>query len=1024
MYPLCRPLLFLSAVFITLAPCVFAIDYTLAQSGQAKAQIIVPALPASISAEWAAKELQEHIRLISGATLPIISDAESPKPGLLNISVGDSALSRAAGLHMGNLKEQEYCLSFKAEGIFLLGRDIYPNPWPLSQSGHYKAAKGRFGLGQAPNSSSINWDSHNFPDHKGSIELWMSGDVKGNIWRIASNDFQESHTFYTDEKNQHRISYATWTEGRRETISTEALSLGWHLLCANWDSEKGIKQILVDGKIVAEGKYEQTKCARANSFDINPRQAGVLDEFRMSRDVNRYYEDGLPSEPFKKDQYTKLLLNFDHEQGVLYDGETPAKPRPKAEVPRFGVETGSVFAVYEFLEDYCGVRWYFAGDLGRVYPKKDELSFSASGTNTRRPAILYRSSSGMTESDSPMSRILHNHPNSQERDIYHMRMRMPLWTRFNTNHSFYEYYDRYWRKNDKKPQLFVEHKPRLFAKNQDGSPMGDPPPQMCYSEPEFIAQVVADAKEAYAQGKRFFAVVPMDNMSWCQCPKCIVQHTPQHERKGGSFSSGYASEYVWEFTAKVARELKEPCPELIIGQMSYADYAQAPKNVTLPDNVAAGPCWAPNLYFSLQNRGEVKMYNEWVEMKKSTGIMLNCWIYQCFPDQYGQMQGFKAWPGFHAHRIPKYLQKMAEDKVESLFFCGVTPYIDGYLSARLAMQPELDVDALLAEFFALYYGKAAEPMQNIYKRIEQSYLVQGAHSLLQSYDRYQVREILQELQTWMEQAKSLAENEEQRNRIALFEQAVLQHMLQGWQQFQNTWQGKPPYPFSYRDGKNPPESAAGKFGSALRMGRGISIWDHGFNDQAGTLELWVYGSKEASEDMSNGTIFHINSNPLLSQAPYSGHELRRKSYEGADGQSHCDMYAYKTWVGEQVQELELAVGEGWHQLMISWDAEKKSMQMALDGTMKVSTTYQPTHCALARRLAVAGSADGPDLSGESFGDWAWSKGIIDELRLSNIVRAPALQTEPYKADQHTLILLHFDQEPGQFLIESSGRNWQ
>jgi len=51
-----------------------------------------------------------------------------------------------------------------------------------------------------------------------------------------------------------------------------------------------------------------------------------------------------------------------------------------------------------------------------------------------------------------------------------------------------------------------------------------------------------------------------------------------------------------------------------------------------------------------------------------------------------------------------------------------------------------------------------------------------------------------------------------------------------------------------------------------------------------------------------------------------------------------------------------------------------------------------------------------------------SFGAIDEIRLSRIVRKPAVQKQPYATDKNTLLLLHFDGEPGDPAVDSSKTN--
>ena len=45
---------------------------------------------------------------------------------------------------------------------------------------------------------------------------------------------------------------------------------------------------------------------------------------------------------------------------------------PKWKIGAFG-EAGTLYGVYEFLRQTCGIRWYMPGELGTVVPKKDRL---------------------------------------------------------------------------------------------------------------------------------------------------------------------------------------------------------------------------------------------------------------------------------------------------------------------------------------------------------------------------------------------------------------------------------------------------------------------------------------------------------------------------------------------------------------------------------------------------------------------------------------------------------------------------
>ena len=52
----------------------------------------------------------------------------------------------------------------------------------------------------------------------------------------------------------------------------------------------------------------------------------------------------------------------------------------------------------------------------------------------------------------------------------------------------------------------------------------------------------------------YFALVPMDNSSWCKCSACVAELNADEE-KSLHFSNGWASDYVFGFANKVARAI-------------------------------------------------------------------------------------------------------------------------------------------------------------------------------------------------------------------------------------------------------------------------------------------------------------------------------------------------------------------------------------------------------------------------------------------------------------------------------------
>jgi hypothetical protein len=95
-------------------------SYILVQDGQPAATIVLASEPTR-SAQFAAAELQYHVRLITGATLPLAT-ADQPSSGL-RVLVGESAATRALGLSADDLKPYEYLVDSRRGALVLLGRD-------------------------------------------------------------------------------------------------------------------------------------------------------------------------------------------------------------------------------------------------------------------------------------------------------------------------------------------------------------------------------------------------------------------------------------------------------------------------------------------------------------------------------------------------------------------------------------------------------------------------------------------------------------------------------------------------------------------------------------------------------------------------------------------------------------------------------------------------------------------------------------------------------------------------------------
>jgi len=115
-----------------------------------------------------------------------------------------------------------------------------------------------------------------------------------------------------------------------------------------------------------------------------------------------------------------------------------------------------------------------------------------------------------------------------------------------------------------------------------------------------------------------------------------------------------------------------------------------------------------------------------------------------------------------------------------------------YLTFKLADDPDLDGEALIAEFFTRYYGPAAAPMKALYCAIEDAYSNPAGypesirtspahqHQTAQlAWGSLGTPERMEQFAKLMNQARAAAETPDEKARVALFEKGIWAYMVEG-----------------------------------------------------------------------------------------------------------------------------------------------------------------------------------------------------------------------------------------------------
>jgi hypothetical protein len=772
--------------------------FVLVKDAKPAVTIVIANNPSQVAA-FAAQELQYHVKKITGVCLPIVTDkafVQGPR-----VLVGASLATKKMGINEKKLKNQEYLIEFYPDMLVLLGKDsskLYSGCVSVCRKLIW--TKGKFGnaLEFNGNNTGLLVKQRGFRDEEGTLEAWVwlpaqRPKITQVILRI---DGGYGYNIIQRPANTDKIQFANYGRRKFDAISSKKLSEGWHHVMANYSLANGKMELFVDGEFQGTAPYKSAGCKDRNLSigggvmakykHVGNPFLGKIDEVKVSSVKRTPKSSDLEACP-ESDANTLLLLHFDENQGQ------PSNSNSKlyAEPPAWNQEQATSYAVHDFLENFCGVRWFGPTDLLMDYPKSKTLEVKTENIR-RTPGFKLRCLGPRAALD--RVRILWNDPDKKELSLFWARQRLGGEAVVGC-HSFGGFYPRFWAKDSRYPNEFVKHEPKWFSQVKT-----NPPPQMCFTNPGFSSQVIKDAKEYFDTGKvhiggqglgNYFSLCPQDNNRYCPCPKCRGKMNDR-EKKNPQFSNGYASDYIFGFINKVANELKKTHPDKYISALAYWDYAYPPEKVELPPNVSITMClhtrswWAPAM-----KRSDMNVYRSWLKKYKKHRLFL--WLYYCFPELNARSGNFNCFPGYFAHTQAKQIKMFAKDGIRGMHPGGGSGWlVDSYVMYKLLDNPNLDVDDILDDLFTRLYGPAAEPMKKIYLRIEDIYSNSKNYPrTIQTENRtfHQNEEIawkylgtkkrMAELANLMIKAEQLAQTDKQKKRVALFRKGVWNYMVEG-----------------------------------------------------------------------------------------------------------------------------------------------------------------------------------------------------------------------------------------------------
>ena len=361
--------------------------------------------------------------------------------------------------------------------------------------------------------------------------------------------------------------------------------------------------------------------------------------------------------------------------------------------------SGTLYAVYRFLQEYAGCRWFWPGETGTVVPDRKNIALKEFSL-TDAPEFDYRYS------------------------WFHMAFLEPdnlLWLKrigfggrrpVFAQHNYKLFTEKY---KNSHPEYFALVNGERDTGNLCAVSGGG---HLCLTNPAVVEAFAQLALEYFDRNPQvdIFPAVPMDGLNRvCECESC------QAEIDYDKPASSRFSNHVFNFANKVARRVAELRPGKFISCLSY------PNHAGIPDKIRK---FEPNLIvivvYSRVKTMYARGYADAVhrELKEWSRITDHLYTWNHYLEHWNEWQGLPVgFPGLYQNEYAflkslgswrgEFIEAEGQLSLDRLSFPG-TQHIGLLLSARCMWHPDFDLDAYMADYYRTFYGPAEVPMRNFW----------------------------------------------------------------------------------------------------------------------------------------------------------------------------------------------------------------------------------------------------------------------------------------------------------------------
>jgi len=372
-------------------------------------------------------------------------------------------------------------------------------------------------------------------------------------------------------------------------------------------------------------------------------------------------------------------------------------------------DRGTLYGVYDFLERFCGVRWFMqnVSEINKI----DRLEIPDNCNITYNPPFEYREAYIWEAFDgdwAARNRLNRNSKNGTLGEKHGGRVEL-VPGMFAHTFSKLVPAEKYFKNH---PEYFSMIKGKRIKEDT----------QLCCTNQDVIDLISDEVIKLFEQNPKaeIISVSQNDCGNYCCCPKC----------KALSEKEGSPAAPMLYLVNAVSEKIQKDCPGKKIETLAYQWSRKPPKTLRPGDNVIIRLCTIECCFRHTLNDSTCAFNKEFADdLHKWGNISKHLWVWN-----YNTSFSYYLIPFPDLMTRGEDIKFLRDNHVTGIFQQDVynTPNgelspLSAYINARLLWNPDSNIEVIISEFLKGVYKEASEPIYDYIKLIHNSWQSPDSH---------------------------------------------------------------------------------------------------------------------------------------------------------------------------------------------------------------------------------------------------------------------------------------------------------